>query len=81
MADQVSRDWLDKVMHGSVTVGGQVLMGGDVAPEQYEAPVPRLAPEVVENRLAEWRRSPASLDSARKGCVAEGDSRTHRVPT
>ena len=38
MADQVPRDWLDKVMHGSVTVGGQVLMGGDVAPEQYEAP-------------------------------------------
>ena len=38
MADQVPRDWPDKVMHGSVTVGGQVLMGGDVAPEQYEAP-------------------------------------------
>ena len=31
-------DWQDKVMHGSVTVGGQVLMGADVAPEQYEAP-------------------------------------------
>jgi PhnB protein len=26
------------VMHGSVTVGGQMLMGADVAPERYEAP-------------------------------------------
>jgi len=27
------------VMHGSVTIGGQVLMGGDVAPDRYEAPM------------------------------------------
>ncbi len=38
MADQVPTDWQDKVMHGSVTVGGQVLMGGDVAPDRYEEP-------------------------------------------
>ena len=25
-------------MHGSLTVGGQVLMGGDVAPGRYEEP-------------------------------------------
>jgi PhnB protein len=25
-------------MHGSVTVGNQMLMGGDVVPDQYEAP-------------------------------------------
>ena len=25
-------------MHGSVTVGGQVFMGGDVAPADYESP-------------------------------------------
>ena len=25
-------------MHGSITLGGQVLMGGDVAPDKYEAP-------------------------------------------
>lgn len=25
-------------MHGSVTLGGQVLMGGDVAPDRYGAP-------------------------------------------
>jgi len=38
MAEQVPADWQDKVMHGSVTVGGLVLMGGDVAPDRYEAP-------------------------------------------
>ena len=31
MADQVPPDWQDKVMHGSVTVGTQELMGDDVA--------------------------------------------------
>jgi PhnB protein len=38
MANQVPADWQDKVMHGSVTVGEQVLMGGDVAPGGYETP-------------------------------------------
>ena len=38
LADQVPPDWQDKVMHGTLTVGGQVLMAGDVAPERYEAP-------------------------------------------
>jgi len=38
MADTVPAEWADKVMHGSVTVGGQVLMGADVVAEQYEAP-------------------------------------------
>lgn len=38
LADQVPADWLDKVMHGSVTLGGQVLMGADVAPDCYEQP-------------------------------------------
>ena len=38
MAHHVSTDWQDTVMHGSVTVGGQVLMGGDVAPDRYQAP-------------------------------------------
>jgi len=36
MADQVPSDWQDKVMHGTLTIGGQVLMGGDVAPGSYE---------------------------------------------
>jgi PhnB protein len=38
MAEQVPADWQDKVMHGSLTVGGQVVMGGDVAPDGYEEP-------------------------------------------
>jgi PhnB protein len=38
MADQVPADWQDKVMHGSLTVGDLVLMGGDVAPDRYEDP-------------------------------------------
>jgi len=37
-ADQVPGDWQDKVMHASVAIGNQVLMGADVAPERYEAP-------------------------------------------
>jgi PhnB protein len=38
LADQVPADWNDRVMHGSLTVGSQVLMGGDVPPDRYEAP-------------------------------------------
>src|SRR4051812_16102608 len=38
MADQVPADWQDKVMHASVTIGEQTLMGGDVVPDGYEAP-------------------------------------------
>jgi PhnB protein len=36
LADQVPPDWEDKVMHGSLTIGGQVLMGADVAPDRHE---------------------------------------------
>ena len=38
LAHQVPADWQDKVMHGSVAIGEQVLMGGDVAPDRYEKP-------------------------------------------
>jgi PhnB protein len=38
MAEQVPADWQAKVMHGSLTVGDQLLMGGDVAPDRYEEP-------------------------------------------
>ena len=38
MANHVPADWQDKVMHASLTVGDQVLMADDVAPERYEAP-------------------------------------------
>jgi PhnB protein len=36
LAGGVPADWSDKVMHGSVTLGDQVLMGADVAPAGYE---------------------------------------------
>ena len=35
---QVPAGWQDKVMHGRLTVGELVLMGGDVAPAGYEEP-------------------------------------------
>ena len=38
MAEQVPADWRNKVMHGSLAVGEQVLMGGDVTPDRYEKP-------------------------------------------
>jgi PhnB protein len=38
MADQVPPDWQDKIMHGSITVSGLVLMGADVVPQSYEEP-------------------------------------------
>jgi PhnB protein len=38
LADQVPADWQTKIMHASLTIGEQVLMGGDVAPDRYEKP-------------------------------------------
>ena len=36
MAGDVPAGWSGKIMHGSVTIGDQVLMGADIAPNQYE---------------------------------------------
>ncbi len=33
MADQVPAEWGEKVMHGSVTVAGQLIMGADIVPQ------------------------------------------------
>jgi len=38
LTGQMPAGWQDKVMHGSITLGEQTLMGADVAPEQYETP-------------------------------------------
>jgi len=38
MAGQVPADWHNRIMHGSVMVGGRTLMGADMPPGQYEAP-------------------------------------------
>jgi PhnB protein len=38
LADQVPANWQNKIMHASLTIGEQVLMGGDVPPDRYEKP-------------------------------------------
>ncbi len=38
LADQVPADWQDKVMHTTLTLGDQVLMGADAAPGGYVQP-------------------------------------------
>jgi PhnB protein len=38
MTEHVPADWADKIMHGSITIGNQVLMGADMLPGQYEEP-------------------------------------------
>ena len=38
LEDEVPADWSDKIMHGSLTIGDQVLMGADVASDKYEEP-------------------------------------------
>ena len=38
LADDVPADWSNKIMHGTLTLADQVLMGADVAPDRYETP-------------------------------------------
>ena len=38
LADSVPPEWAEKIMHGSIVVGGHVLMGGDFFGARYEAP-------------------------------------------
>jgi PhnB protein len=38
MAQQVSSEWRNKIMHTRLEVGDKVLMGSDAPPEHYEAP-------------------------------------------
>ena len=38
LAAQAPPEWADKIMHGSITVGGQLIMGADVAPGGYQEP-------------------------------------------
>ena len=38
MEGEMPAGWSDKVMHGSVQVGDQTVMGADMAPGQYEEP-------------------------------------------
>jgi PhnB protein len=38
MEGDAPADWSDKIMHGSVSIAGHEIMGGDVPPDRYEAP-------------------------------------------
>jgi len=38
MAEQVPPRWREKILHATLTVGDNVLMGSDPVPEQYEQP-------------------------------------------
>jgi PhnB protein len=38
MAEQVPPGWREKILHATLAVGDNVLMGGDLVPEQYERP-------------------------------------------
>jgi len=38
MAEQVSPEWQNKIMHAQLTLGDQELMGSDGLPEQFEEP-------------------------------------------
>jgi PhnB protein len=38
MEKQVPSDWKNRIMHGSIIIGGQSLMGADSPPGQYEKP-------------------------------------------
>ena len=39
LSGSVPADWPDKIMHGSITIGGQTLQAADVAPDHYSAPL------------------------------------------
>jgi PhnB protein len=38
MADQVPSDWRDRIIHVSLAVGEEALLGGDAPPDRYEKP-------------------------------------------
>jgi PhnB protein len=38
MKDMVSEGWQNKVMHATIQIGDQVIMGSDAPPERYNAP-------------------------------------------
>jgi PhnB protein len=38
MAEQVPAEWREKIVHATLTIGANTLVGADVIPEQYEQP-------------------------------------------
>ncbi len=65
MADQVPADWQNKVMHTSLTIGEQVLMGGDTSFTSWRRMGPSWCP---------WRKhsGPNVLASSSIGLVYPG---------
>jgi len=38
MAEQVPAEWREKIVHGTLALGGMILAGADMLPEQYAKP-------------------------------------------
>jgi hypothetical protein len=58
VSDQAA-DWQDKVMHTTLTLDGQLLMGGDVAPSEFEAPKGFPMSLTMKSQMS-WRRTAMS---------------------
>lgn len=66
MENEVPAAWHEKIMHASMTIGEQELMGSDAPPEHYH--IPQGAYTSLEvNSIAEAERIYHAL--AEKGCV------------
>lgn len=61
MAGDVPADWHDKIMHTTLTIGDQVLMGADVSPDRYEEPKGGLSISLHMKSTAEAERVFAGL--------------------
>jgi PhnB protein len=46
----VAPEWRDKIVHGTITIGGMNVSGADVRPEQYEKPRGIFLLQSVANR-------------------------------
>lgn len=38
MVDHIPEDWGDKILHAALTVDGEMILGSDAPPKQYEKP-------------------------------------------
>jgi PhnB protein len=76
MAGQVPPDWQDKVMHASLTLAGQVLMGGDLAAKDYQQPQGfSLALQLQDTAEAEREGNPvrdSSFDASKMAGPSSG---------
>ncbi|MGO9543205.1 MAG: VOC family protein [Rhodomicrobium sp.] len=59
-ANHVPPDWRNKIMHASLEVAGQVLMGSDASPQHYHKPQ-GFSVSISINKVAEAERVFAAL--------------------